>query len=112
MISETTNISDAIKSASITHSFHNLECWEKILEAFEALGMNVGFLRTRVDKLVKISRQYQATNQPKEAKFAQLEARKKALGERVSAMETLQKSIATLQEVIKTVLKVKTRSSA
>ncbi|XP_073030588.1 B3 domain-containing protein Os01g0234100-like [Primulina eburnea] len=101
VISETSNIADAIKSASVTHSIHNLECWEKTLKAFEALGMNVGFLRTRVDKLVKISRQYQASNQPKDAKLAQVEARKKALGERVSTMEALQKSIATLQESIK-----------
>lgn len=101
VISKTTNIADAIKFSSVTNSFHNLECWEKTLKAFEALGMNVGFLRTRVDKLVKISRQYQATNQPKNAKFAQVEAKKKALGERVSTMEALQKSIATLQESIK-----------
>ncbi|XP_073128515.1 B3 domain-containing protein Os01g0234100-like [Henckelia pumila] len=102
MISDTTSIADAIKSASVTdHSLHNLECKEKTLKAFEALGMNVGFLCARIDMLVKISRRYQAINQPKDVKFAQVVAKKKALEERVTTMEALQKSIATLQESIK-----------
>ncbi|KAK6136862.1 hypothetical protein DH2020_029395 [Rehmannia glutinosa] len=61
MISETVNIADAIKSAELATSLHHFECWEKTLKAFEDLGMAVGFLRDRLQKLVGISREYCST---------------------------------------------------
>lgn len=101
MISETSNIADAIQSTSLAASLHNLESWDNTLKAFEDLGMRVGFLRTRIDMLVKISRKYQTINKSNSAKFAQVEEKKRALNEKFSTMDALQKSIAALKESIK-----------
>nr|XP_017251713.1 PREDICTED: B3 domain-containing protein Os01g0234100-like [Daucus carota subsp. sativus] len=54
VISETISIADAIRSSMPTSS-ENLISWDKILEGFEILGMKVGFLRARINKLVTIS---------------------------------------------------------
>ncbi|XP_073029966.1 B3 domain-containing protein Os01g0234100-like isoform X2 [Primulina eburnea] len=101
MISETSNIADAIQSTSLAASLHNLESWDNTLKAFEDLGMNVGFLRTRIDMLVKISRKYQTINESNSAKFVQVEEKKRALNEKVLSMDALRKSIAALEESIK-----------
>lgn len=55
IISETINIADAIRACKITTSQEHLATWDKTLTAFEALGMNVGFLRTRIDQLLNLS---------------------------------------------------------
>ncbi|XP_012836956.1 PREDICTED: B3 domain-containing protein Os01g0234100-like isoform X1 [Erythranthe guttata] len=65
MISETTNISEAVRSADVSTSLHHLECWEKTLKAFEDLGMAVGFIRNRLHKLLEISREAQSNNESK-----------------------------------------------
>lgn len=65
MISETTVIADAVRSADLTTSIHHLECWEKTLKAFEDLGMKVGFLRNRLHKLVSLSREFRLTTESK-----------------------------------------------
>ncbi|XP_073309000.1 B3 domain-containing protein Os01g0234100-like isoform X3 [Primulina huaijiensis] len=101
MISETSNIADAIQSTSLAASLHNLESWDNTLKAFEDLGMSVGFLRTRIDMLVKISRKYQTINESNSAKSVQVEEKKRALNEKVSSMDALRKSIAALEESIK-----------
>ncbi|CAN6544279.1 unnamed protein product [Malus baccata var. baccata] len=54
-ISETINIADAIRSCSVTTLGGNFSAWYKTLKAFEGLGMNVGFLRTRLDQLVSLA---------------------------------------------------------
>jgi hypothetical protein len=48
---ETTKIADDIRAAS---SRQELAAWNKILESFKLLGMDVGFLRKRVDDLLGI----------------------------------------------------------
>ncbi|KAI3932237.1 hypothetical protein MKW98_024957 [Papaver atlanticum] len=56
MISETVNISDAVRSGQVSSSSRDvLQVWRKSLEAFEHLDMNVGFLLTRLDELVKMA---------------------------------------------------------
>ncbi|EYU26123.1 hypothetical protein MIMGU_mgv1a0231452mg, partial [Erythranthe guttata] len=65
MISETTNISEAVRSADVSTSLHHLECWEKTFKAFEDLGMAVGFIRNRLHKLLEISREAQSNNESK-----------------------------------------------
>ncbi|XP_073120275.1 B3 domain-containing protein Os01g0234100-like [Henckelia pumila] len=102
MICKTTDIATAIKSLSHVPSLGDLERWDKTLKAFEDLGMNVGFLRTRIDMLAKILHKYhQTVNKSSSAKFAQVEEEKRALNEKVSTMDALQKSIAVLEESIK-----------
>jgi hypothetical protein len=48
---ETTKIAEDIRAAS---SRQELAAWNKILESFKLLGMDVGFLRKRVDDLLGI----------------------------------------------------------
>ncbi|KAF5448668.1 hypothetical protein F2P56_029177 [Juglans regia] len=55
IISETINISDAIRASKICTSQDNFSTWEKTLKAFEVLGMNVGFLLARLEQLMNIS---------------------------------------------------------
>ncbi|XP_021275029.1 B3 domain-containing protein Os01g0234100-like isoform X2 [Herrania umbratica] len=53
-ISETVNIADAIRACKLTTSQDEFDSWDKTLKAFELLGMNVGFLRTRLRRLVNL----------------------------------------------------------
>lgn len=55
IISETINISDAIRACKITTSECDFSTWDKTLQASEMLGMNVGFLRTRLNKLASLA---------------------------------------------------------
>lgn len=55
IISETINIADAIKASKVTTSQEHLVTWDKTLTAFEGLGMNVGFLRVRINQLLTLS---------------------------------------------------------
>ncbi|KAL6531798.1 hypothetical protein OROMI_028161 [Orobanche minor] len=60
MISETINIADAIRAAKPTTGTNDLESWDKTLKAFEDLGLTVGFLRARIDKLSSLRRESRA----------------------------------------------------
>ena len=55
IISETINIADAIRASKITTSVNYFSIWAKTLISFEGLGMNVGFLRGRLDQLVNLA---------------------------------------------------------
>ncbi|KAM7250228.1 hypothetical protein ACFE04_022111 [Oxalis oulophora] len=54
-IREIVNIADALSNCKLTTSRDDFSCWEKFLKAFELLGMNVGFLVARLNKLVKLA---------------------------------------------------------
>lgn len=71
MISETMNIADNIRSANLATPLHFLECWDKTLKAFEDLGMTVGFLRDRLNKLLSLSHESQVTTESKIIKRVQ-----------------------------------------
>ena len=51
MIVETATIAEGIMASSPA-SLENLEGWKKTLESFEAMGMDVAFMRKRVDDLI------------------------------------------------------------
>lgn len=55
IISETINIADAIRASKINTPEDHFSTWETTLKAFEVLGMNVAFLRARLDQLVNLS---------------------------------------------------------
>ncbi|KAB2057952.1 hypothetical protein ES319_A11G202700v1 [Gossypium barbadense] len=55
IISETVNIADAIRTCKLTTSRDEFDSWDRTLKAFELLGMNVGFLRTRLHRLVNLA---------------------------------------------------------
>ncbi|KAJ7967447.1 B3 domain-containing protein [Quillaja saponaria] len=55
IIAETINIADAIKACKITTSEDSFATWDKTLKAFEVMGMNIGFLRARLDQLINLA---------------------------------------------------------
>ncbi|CAL8176501.1 unnamed protein product [Prunus armeniaca] len=75
VISETINIADAIRPCKITNSEGYFSTWNKTLIAFEGLGMNVGFLRARLDQLAILASK---SKRFKEARLEEL--RGKAFG--------------------------------
>ncbi|KAF9622504.1 hypothetical protein IFM89_031908, partial [Coptis chinensis] len=55
IISETVNIADAIAAGKLTTPHEEFSIWDRSLMAFEQLGMNVGFLRSRLQRLVRLA---------------------------------------------------------
>ncbi|KAK9286164.1 hypothetical protein L1049_014546 [Liquidambar formosana] len=56
IILETINIADAIRASKVsTTSQDAFTIWDKTLKAFEGLGMNVGFLRARLEQLSSLA---------------------------------------------------------
>jgi hypothetical protein len=55
IISETVNIADAIKASKLTTSRDEFSAWDKTLQAFEHLGMNVRFLRSRLRRVISLA---------------------------------------------------------
>lgn len=54
-ITEIVDIADAIRACKFTTSQDEFLNWDKTLEAFGILGMNVGFLRARLHRLVNLA---------------------------------------------------------
>ncbi|XP_031254429.1 B3 domain-containing protein Os01g0234100-like isoform X2 [Pistacia vera] len=55
IIAETVNIADAVRACNLGTSRDEFANWEKTLKAFELLGMNVGFLRARIRRLLNFA---------------------------------------------------------
>ncbi|PIN10103.1 hypothetical protein CDL12_17311 [Handroanthus impetiginosus] len=55
IIVETVNIADAIRGCKLTTPRKDFEVWEKSLRSFELLGLNVGFLRSRLRQLLSLA---------------------------------------------------------
>ncbi|XP_057416683.1 B3 domain-containing protein Os01g0234100-like isoform X2 [Lotus japonicus] len=89
MITETINIADAIKASKVTTSMDNFVTWDKTLKAFEGMGMNVSFLITQLDHLMKLA--------------LKLKRHKEARLERLHANEKLKALEARVLEVKKTI---------
>lgn len=54
-ISEIVSISDSIRACDLTTNRDMFSTWDRTLHAFELLGMNVGFLRARVKRLISLA---------------------------------------------------------
>ncbi|PIA56423.1 hypothetical protein AQUCO_00700624v1 [Aquilegia coerulea] len=59
-IFETVHIADSIQACKVSTSGDNFIAWDKSLAALEQLGMNVGFLRARLQRLKSIAFQSEA----------------------------------------------------
>lgn len=55
IICETVNIADSLRACKFTTSRDEYAMWDRTLQAFELLGMNVGFLRVRLHRLVSLA---------------------------------------------------------
>ncbi|EEF43707.1 B3 domain-containing protein Os01g0234100 [Ricinus communis] len=51
----TVNISEAIRASKLSCSNADFAVWDKTLKGFELLGMNVGFLRSRLSRLMTLA---------------------------------------------------------
>ncbi|XP_024165854.1 B3 domain-containing protein Os01g0234100 isoform X2 [Rosa chinensis] len=89
IISETVNLSDAIRACKITTSECDFWTWDRTLQASEMLGMNVGFLRARLDQLASLASKSKLC---KEARLARDQA--------VKDMITLEAKLVRAREVI------------
>lgn len=63
IISETVNISEVIRTCKLSTSRDEFAMWDKTLKAFEVLGMNVGFLRARIHRLVSVAYESEASGE-------------------------------------------------
>ncbi|PRQ23146.1 putative transcription factor B3-Domain family [Rosa chinensis] len=81
IITETINIANAIRACRLSTPHGAYVLWEKTLDAFEILGMNVGFLHARLKQLLSLSfRTKQALiRKSKEAKLEQARAKDKVI---------------------------------
>ncbi|CAN4101368.1 unnamed protein product [Withania somnifera] len=91
MITETVNIADAIKACKISTPRQYLETWDNTLKGFECLGMEVGFLRARLNKLVSLSRELEYI----------LTSKKVELAEAKEEMRNLEEKVLKVKQVIK-----------
>ncbi|XP_048135520.1 B3 domain-containing protein Os01g0234100-like isoform X2 [Rhodamnia argentea] len=55
IISETVNVADAIRASRITTSMKEFDIRGKTLKAFQDMGMDVGFLRARLERLLELA---------------------------------------------------------
>lgn len=55
MIVETIHIADFIRGCNPATPRKDFEVWEKSLRSFELLGLNVGFLRSRLNQLLRLA---------------------------------------------------------
>ncbi|KAM7263869.1 hypothetical protein ACFE04_001552 [Oxalis oulophora] len=90
-ISETVNIADSLSSCKLTTSREDFSSWERSLRAFELLGMNVGFLRDRLNRLLKLAFESEGASDTKQYVEAQ--------NKKISAEEELRSLEAKLDEL-------------
>ncbi|CAI9102642.1 OLC1v1000941C2 [Oldenlandia corymbosa var. corymbosa] len=78
IISDTVRIADGIRSSDISTPKNTFALWDKVLEGFEILGLEVGFLRARVHKLANLAKQAEYSPPAKKLKQARVEYNLKA----------------------------------
>ncbi|KAF6176137.1 hypothetical protein GIB67_023428 [Kingdonia uniflora] len=95
IISETVIIADGVKGSRLSTFMNDFASWDQSLEGFEHLGMNVGFLRTKLQRLVNLISELDPERYSKE--------HKEALAESVCMEENLKRLDAVLQSLEKRV---------
>lgn len=86
IISEIVNIADAIKVSVISTPRFEFANWDKTLLAFEHLGMNVGFLRVRLRRLVSLT--YETDDASETRRFFAYRAEHSRADDEIKNMET------------------------
>ncbi|KAF6138989.1 hypothetical protein GIB67_010715 [Kingdonia uniflora] len=67
IICQTVTIADAIRASKLSTSQDEFESWDTCLSAFGQLGMNVGFLRSRLKQLVSFAAESDKASRYKKA---------------------------------------------
>ncbi|XP_042509154.1 B3 domain-containing protein Os01g0234100-like [Macadamia integrifolia] len=95
IISGTVKVANFIRSCKlITASKNDFANWNKCLDAFESMGMNVGFLQARLQQLVKLYNEAMLKRACLEGKIRNLEV---MLMEIQEAFASKEKEIETLK---------------
>ncbi|KAI3993543.1 hypothetical protein MKX01_002556 [Papaver californicum] len=85
IISETVNIADAIRASKLDTPKENFETWARGLEAFGQLGMNVGFLVSRLNKLMKLA--FDSEQAVEYKRYSGILIRKNHVNEEITSLE-------------------------
>lgn len=86
IISETVNIADAIRASRVTTSAEDFAVWEKTLRAFQDLGMDMGFLLTRLGRLMNLAAVWKSMRDEK--------GDDKGLAENIASLDLICQSVA------------------
>ncbi|XP_022762332.1 B3 domain-containing protein Os01g0234100-like [Durio zibethinus] len=106
IITQTISIAEAIKACKLSTSQADYMLWDKTLKGFELLGMNVGFLRARLNRLMTLALELQEAVESERYKASlekdQMKEEKKSLELKLvklkEAMHRLDAEIETLKE--------------
>nr|XP_040247572.1 B3 domain-containing protein Os01g0234100 isoform X1 [Aegilops tauschii subsp. strangulata] len=100
VIAETASIAKGIRSYPTTSSssFEDLAAWKKTLESFELLGMDVSFMRKRVDELLFLLDASPSDDHPSEGYEEAMKLERARATEKVRALES---KMASLKDALK-----------
>ncbi|KAL3632469.1 hypothetical protein CASFOL_025453 [Castilleja foliolosa] len=93
IILETINIADAIRAAKHSSSLTDLKSYSRTLKAFEDLGMSVGFLRARIDKLLGLSNEFRAAIESKKNELNAAEDEMRGLKTKLTGVKMLMEKL-------------------
>ncbi|XP_044448278.1 B3 domain-containing protein Os01g0234100 isoform X3 [Triticum aestivum] len=98
VIVETASIAEGIRSyPSSCSSCEDLAAWKKTLESFELLGMDVGFIRERLDELLFLLDARSSDDHPPEG-YEEVKLERARAAEKVRALES---KMASLKDALK-----------
>ncbi|VAH24288.1 unnamed protein product [Triticum turgidum subsp. durum] len=98
VIAETASIAEGIRSYPASSSSpEDLVAWKKTLESFELLGMDVSFMRKRVDELLFLLDAGPSDDHPSE-RYEEMKLERARAAEKVRALET---KMASLKDALK-----------
>ncbi|XP_026440088.1 B3 domain-containing protein Os01g0234100-like [Papaver somniferum] len=100
MICETVNIADAIRGSKLSTPKDEYKAWQKSLIGFKHLGMNVEFLLSRLDMLLKLALESEHAleyNEQDRAKEEELSTLEKRILELRNESTRLEKEVETLK---------------
>ncbi|XP_050211038.1 B3 domain-containing protein Os01g0234100-like [Mercurialis annua] len=86
------NISEAMRTSKLSSSGPDFSVWDKTLKGFELLGMNVGFLRSRLNLLMRLANEAEETVESESREARQQQVRI------VEEMRSLELQLTDLQE--------------
>ncbi|XP_044487819.1 B3 domain-containing protein Os01g0234100-like isoform X2 [Mangifera indica] len=95
IITQTVNIAEAVRACNLSTSRADYEVWDKTLKGFELLGMNVSFLRARLNRLMSFTLESEESMELKRLKEVTVE---KSCAE--EEMRALELKLLTLKETM------------
>ena len=110
IISETTNIADAVKACTASTCLDDLHIWKKTLNGFELLGMNASFLFAKLNPLLGVDSESDIIYESMRLRKARLDQARAA--ERLMALDAKLKELKENMRAIDLELKAEVNASA